>query len=91
MLQFSYEDQNTNTLEQLHRLQRSSENPLVKLRCGVKILAHLVAKDEVIADLPVVDNHRTRKSAAKGCLVLRQAYKHHLNHTRQLTQPRPMN
>ena len=49
LLQLSYEDQKPYGLEPLDRKARSLEDPLVNLRCGVKIMAHLVARDRVIA------------------------------------------
>ncbi|MVM39353.1 transglycosylase SLT domain-containing protein [Spirosoma sp. HMF3257] len=86
LLQLSYEDQNLYALEPLNREQRNLEDPLVNLRCGVKILAHLVAKDSVIADTIIVDNHRKYKGAARYWSVLREGDKHHLNDIRHLVQ-----
>ncbi len=49
LLQLSYENQAAYDLEPLDRKAKSLEDPLVNLRCGVKILAHWVEKDHVIA------------------------------------------
>ena len=49
LLQLSYEDQRAYGLEPLDRKARSLEDPLVNLRCGVRIMANLVARDHVIA------------------------------------------
>lgn len=49
LLQLSYENESAYGLERLDREGKSLEDPLVNIRCGVKILAVLVAKDGVIA------------------------------------------
>jgi soluble lytic murein transglycosylase-like protein len=49
LLQLSYEDQAAYRLEPLDRRAKSLEDPLVNLRCGVKILARLVRRDGLIA------------------------------------------
>jgi hypothetical protein len=49
LLQVSYENEGYYGLERLNRKARALEDPLVNLRCGVKILAVLVDRDGVIA------------------------------------------
>jgi len=49
LLQLSYENETYYRLERLDRSARSLEDPLVNIRCGVKILAVLVKRDGVIA------------------------------------------
>ena len=49
LLQLSYEDEPVYQLEHLDRSAASLEDPLVNLRCGVKIMSTLVAKDHVVA------------------------------------------
>jgi hypothetical protein len=48
LLQLSYEDQSAYNLEPLSRAQKSLEDPFINLRCGVAILATLVAKDRTV-------------------------------------------
>jgi Transglycosylase SLT domain len=49
LLQLSYEDEPVYHLEHLDRNQKSLEDPLMNLRCGVKIMSTLVARDGVVA------------------------------------------
>jgi Transglycosylase SLT domain len=49
LLQLSYEDEPNYDLEPLDRARKSLEDPLVNLRCAVKIMAKLVKKDGVVA------------------------------------------
>ena len=74
LLQLSYEDGKQYDLEPLDRDRRSLEDPLVNLRCGVAILAHLVARDGVVA---AGSGDRSR-GAARYWAVLREGRKHHL-------------
>jgi Transglycosylase SLT domain len=49
LLQLSYEDQSAYNLEPLSESQKSLEDPSINLRCGVTILAALIAKDRTVA------------------------------------------
>lgn len=49
LLQLSYEDQANYKIEHLDRAAKSLQDPLVNLRCGVKIFATLVSKHKIIA------------------------------------------
>jgi len=82
LLQLSYEDQSAYQLEPLDRRQRSLEDPLVNLRCGVEIMAHLIARDRVVA---TGANERSRGAAAYWS-VLREGSGHHLAEIKALTK-----
>jgi hypothetical protein len=49
LLQLSYEDEPIYHLEHLDRSAKSLEDALVNLRCGVKIMSTLVARDGIVA------------------------------------------
>lgn len=49
LLQLSYEDQKAYPFCKLDRASKNLFNPLVNLKCGVGIMARLIAKDAVIA------------------------------------------
>jgi hypothetical protein len=49
LLQLSYQDQANYSLEPLNQGAKSLEDPLVNLRCGVKIFATLVGRDRTVA------------------------------------------
>jgi len=74
LLQLSYEDEPVYHLERLDRAGKSLEDPLVNLRCGVKIMSTLVAKDSVVA-ATVDGKHR---GGARYWSVLRAGDRHHL-------------
>ena len=71
LLQLSYEDERNHHLEHLDRTAKSLENPLVNLRCGVKIMSNLVAKDGVVASSGT-NGHR---GGARYWSVLRAGHK----------------
>lgn len=48
LLQLSYEDEKPYGLEPLSRAAKSLQDPLINLRCGVKILSQLVSHDKVV-------------------------------------------
>lgn len=73
LLQLSYEDQPIYKLESLDRIAKSLEDPVVNIRCGVKIMATLVAKDSTVAT-SVGGKHR---GAARYWSVLRTG--HHVD------------
>lgn len=75
LLQLSYEDQATYGLEPLDRQARSLEDPLVNLRCGVKILARLIRRDGVIAAGSSLKNAR---GGARYWSTLWSGPRHHL-------------
>jgi hypothetical protein len=76
LLQLSYEDEPLYHLEHLDRSVKSLEDPLVNLRCGVKIMSTLVAKDGVVASS---DSGRHR-GGARYWSVLRAG--HHIEEIR---------
>jgi hypothetical protein len=76
LLQLSYEDEPIYHLEQLDRNTRSLEDPLVNLRCGVKIMSTLVAKDGVVAS----SNGGKHRGGARYWSVLRPG--HHIDDIR---------
>jgi hypothetical protein len=80
LLQLSYEDQSAYGLEPLSRSQKSLENPLVNLRCGVKIMARLVARDAVVAR----GKGKQSRGAARYWSVLREG--HHVEEIRARTK-----
>ena len=82
LLQLSYEDEPIHNLEHLDRAEKSLEDPLVNLRCGVKILSGLVAKDGVVA-ATVAGKHR---GAARYWSVLRAGDRHHLEEIRRMVR-----
>lgn len=49
LLQLSYEDQDNYGLEKIERSNKSLEDPLVNIRCGLTIFSHWVAKDNTVA------------------------------------------
>ncbi|HEX6371320.1 MAG TPA: transglycosylase SLT domain-containing protein [Longimicrobium sp.] len=71
LLQLSYEDQPNYKLEPLDRAKKSLEDPLVNLRCAVKIMARLVAKDRVVAS----GAKKQSRGAARYWSVLREGHK----------------
>jgi soluble lytic murein transglycosylase-like protein len=70
LLQLSYQDHAHYNLEPLSPAAKSLQDPLVNLRCGVKIFATLVSRDKTIAS----GNH----GAAAYWSTLRPGHKHHL-------------
>ena len=76
LLQLSYEDEPVYRLEHLDRNVKSLEDPLVNLRCGVKIMSTLVVKDSVVASS---DGGRHR-GGARYWSVLRAG--HHVDEIR---------
>jgi hypothetical protein len=71
LLQLSYEDQANYKIEHLDRAAKSLEDPLVNLRCGVKIFATLVSKYKTITD-------SSYHGAAKYWATLRPGHKNTL-------------
>jgi hypothetical protein len=71
LLQLSYEDQPGYKLEPLDRAKRSLEDPLINLRCAVKIMAKLVAKDGVVA----AGAGKKSRGAARYWSVLREGHR----------------
>ena len=78
LLQLSYEDEPRYHLEHLDRNAKSLEDPLVNLRCGVKIMSTLVAKDAVIAS----SDGGKHRGGARYWSVLRAGAGHHLDEIR---------
>jgi hypothetical protein len=76
LLQLSYEDERIYRLEHLDRNARSLEDPLVNLRCGVKIMSVLVAKDGVVA----ASDGGKHRGGARYWSVLRAG--HHIDEIR---------
>lgn len=73
LLQLSYEDAAYYDLEPLSREAKSLEDPLVNLRCGVEILAHLLTRDRVVAT-----GRRSRsRGGARYWSVLQEPPGHH--------------
>jgi hypothetical protein len=71
LLQLSYEDEPNHHLEHLDRAAKSLEDPLVNLRCGVKIMSNLVAKHGVVAS----SNGSQHRGGAAYWSVLRAGHK----------------
>jgi Transglycosylase SLT domain len=71
LLQLSYQDESPYNLEPLSESHKSLEDPSINLRCGVTILAALVAKDRTVASSL---NGRYRGGAAYWS-VLRAGHK----------------
>ncbi len=82
LLQLSYSDEVPCKLEPLDPGAKSLEDPLVNLRCGVKIFATLVAKDRTVAS----SNGNEHRGAARYWSVLRTGSKHHLDDIKALTK-----
>ncbi|HEX8693783.1 MAG TPA: transglycosylase SLT domain-containing protein [Longimicrobium sp.] len=80
LLQLSYEDQPSYALEPLDREKKSLEDPLVNLRCGVKIMARLLAKDHVVAS----GKGSKSRGAARYWSVLREG--HHIDEIKARTK-----
>lgn len=80
LLQLSYEDEAIYRLERLDRAKRSLEDPLVNLRCGVKILASLLTQDRMVA----FSNGNSHRGGARYWSVLRPGLKHHLEEIKAL-------
>jgi hypothetical protein len=78
LVQLSYEDEPIYYLEHLDRDAKSLEDPLVNLRCGVKIMSTLVAKDGVVAS----SEGGTHRGGARYWSVLRAGAGHHLDEIR---------
>lgn len=76
LLQLSYEDEPVYHLEHLDRSVKSLEDPLVNLRCGVKIMSTLVAKDGVVAS----SDGGKHRGGARYWSVLRAG--HHIDEIR---------
>ena len=82
LLQLSYSDEVPYKLEPLDPGAKSLEDPLVNLRCGVKIFATLVAKYRTVAS----SNGNEHRGAARYWSVLRTGSKHHLDDIKALTK-----
>lgn len=82
LLQLSYEDGAQYHLEPLDREHRALEDAQVNLRCGVTILAHLVARDGVVA----AGSGDKSRGAARYWAVLRAGRSHHLAQIKALTR-----
>lgn len=82
LLQISYEDGAQYHLEPLDREHHALEDPQVNLRCGVTMLAHLVARDGVIA----AGRGASSRGAARYWAVLREGKAHRLAQIKALTQ-----
>lgn len=80
LLQLSYEDQPNYKLEPLDRAKRSLEDPLVNLRCGIKIMAKLLTNDHVVA----TGTGKHSRGAARYWSVLREG--HHVNEIKARTK-----
>ena len=78
LLQLSYEDEKPYKLEKLDRKARSLEDPLVNLRCAVKILSKLVAQDKVVQ----FSGKDSYKGSPRYWSVMRKGAKHHLEEIR---------
>jgi Transglycosylase SLT domain len=71
LLQLSYQDQAGYELEPLSQAAKSLEDPLMNLRCGVKIFATLLARDRTVAS----SSHGYHRGAAAYWSVLRAGHK----------------
>lgn len=78
LLQLSYEDEKPYGLEPLDRAAKSLEDPLVNLRCGVKILAKLVSTNKVVE----FTGQKKYGGASRYWSVMRAGEKHHLEEIR---------
>jgi Transglycosylase SLT domain len=82
LLQLSYEDQGPYHLEPLSRESKSLEDPLVNIRCGVKILARLVSRDSVVAS----GSGGSSRGAARYWSVVREGHGHHKDEIKTLVR-----
>jgi hypothetical protein len=82
LLQLSYEDQPNYHLEPLDRAAKTLEDPLVNLRCGMKIMAKLVSRDGIVAS-SAGSRHR---GAARYWSVLRAGHGHHLDEIKAMVK-----
>ena len=82
LLQLSYEDEPHYHLEHLNKAAKDLENPLINLRCGLKIFSDLLALDGTVTRL-VNQKHR---GAAAYWSVIREGSGHHLDDIRELTK-----
>ena len=82
LLQLSYEDEAPYHLEHLNQASKDLENPLINLRCGLKIFSTLLARDGTVTRL-VNQKHR---GAAAYWSVIREGSGHHLADIRDLTK-----
>jgi hypothetical protein len=82
LLQLSYEDQPIYRFAPpVVEAAKSLEDPLVNLRCGMKVFAKLVAQDKM-----VVSGDGNHRGAARYWSVLRAGSKHHLADIKALTK-----
>lgn len=79
LLQLSYEDEVPYSLEPLDREAHSLEDPLINLRCGIKVLAKLIADDGVVAS----SNGKHHKGSPRYWSVMRPGSTHHLEEIRE--------
>lgn len=82
LLQLSYEDEPNYHLEHLQKAAKDLENPLINLRCGLKIFSDLLARDGTVTRLV---NQRFRGGAAYWS-VIREGSGHHLAEIQALTK-----
>ena len=74
MLSYKKGEQAAYSYEPLDVKAKSLENPLVNLRCGVKVLTYWVKQDGVIAE----GGDGDPAGAARYWSVLREGKKHHI-------------
>lgn len=82
LLQLSYEDETPCHLDHLNKAGKDLENPLINLRCGLKIFSDLLARDGTVTRL-VNQKHR---GAAAYWSVIREGSGHHLAEIKELTK-----
>lgn len=82
LLQLSYSNEAPYHLEPLDPAKKSLEDPLVNVRCAVKILAHLLTKDGTVAS----SNGNDHDGGAAYWSVLRVGAKHKLAEIKALTR-----
>lgn len=74
LLQLSYEDRNLYHLEPLDKNNKSLEDPLVNIRCGLTIFAHWMEKDRVVAS----GSGGSSRGSARYWSVMREGANHHV-------------
>jgi hypothetical protein len=73
LLQLSYQDQDNYEMEDISENDKSLENPLVNIRCGLVILAHWLSADGTVAQ----GRKESSRGAARYWSVVREGIKHH--------------
>ncbi|HME59567.1 MAG TPA: hypothetical protein VKF63_14575 [Terracidiphilus sp.] len=82
LFQLSYKEQTAYGWEHVDKNAKSLEDPLVNIRCGVKVLVHLVGRDHVIAS----GNAQNPRGGARYWSVLQEGKSHHLKEIQEMVR-----